>query len=178
MAVTDVRRSGRALELFLTLPHFFLLKQQEVNDSATNLLKYFLHTPVRIILFSSFNSVSVIIFTAVSCRLLSPCVCSSVPADAASLYQSGGATIRQFFCLNVREMKRGKYELRVKGKGKGKGTVHHRTGHQGPKEKKRYKSTLSLISVLDGGGWPTPRSGRFTPGKESHYSLYRRLGGP
>jgi putative effector of murein hydrolase LrgA (UPF0299 family) len=80
VAVTDVRRSTRALELFLPLPHFFLVKQQEVNDSATNLLKYFLHTPVGIILFSSFNSVSVIIFTTVSCCLLSPYVCPSVPA--------------------------------------------------------------------------------------------------
>jgi hypothetical protein len=76
--VTDVRRSTRALELFLALPHFFLVKQQEVNNSATNLLHYFLHTPVGIILFSSFNSVSIITFTAVSCRLLSPCVCPSV----------------------------------------------------------------------------------------------------
>ena len=45
MDVTDVRRSTRTLELFLALPRFFLVKQQEVNDSATNLLQYFLHTP-------------------------------------------------------------------------------------------------------------------------------------
>jgi hypothetical protein len=47
-------------------------------------LKYFLHTPVGIILFSSFNSVSVIIFTVVSCSPVSPSVrlsaCLSVPA--------------------------------------------------------------------------------------------------
>jgi hypothetical protein len=30
-----------------------------------------------------------------------------------------------------------------------------------------YKSTLSLTSALDVGGWSTPRPGRFTPGKES-----------
>jgi hypothetical protein len=29
-----------------------------------------------------------------------------------------------------------------------------------------YSSTLSLTSALDGGGWSTPRSGRFTPGKD------------
>jgi hypothetical protein len=29
-----------------------------------------------------------------------------------------------------------------------------------------YNSTLSLTSVLDGGGWSRPRSGRFTPGKD------------
>ena len=28
------------------------------------------------------------------------------------------------------------------------------------------------------GGWLTPRPGRFTPGKESRYPLYRGLGGP
>jgi hypothetical protein len=29
-----------------------------------------------------------------------------------------------------------------------------------------YSSTLSLTSALDGGGWSTPRSGRFTPGND------------
>ena len=29
-----------------------------------------------------------------------------------------------------------------------------------------YNSTLSLTSALDGGGWSTPRPGRFTPGKD------------
>jgi hypothetical protein len=33
-----------------------------------------------------------------------------------------------------------------------------------------------LNSVLDMGGWSTPRSGHFTPGKTS-YPLHRRLGG-
>ena len=28
------------------------------------------------------------------------------------------------------------------------------------------------------GGWLAPRPGRFTPGKETRYPLYRRLGGP
>ena len=43
---------------------------------------------------------------------------------------------------------------------------------------KRYSSTLSLTSALDGGGWLTPRPGRFTPGKDTRYPLYRRMGGP
>ena len=34
------------------------------------------------------------------------------------------------------------------------------------------------ISALDGVGWSTPRSGRFTPGKEAVYPLYRMLCGP
>ena len=42
---------------------------------------------------------------------------------------------------------------------------------------KRYRSTLSLSSELDGGGWSTPRYGRFTSGI-TRYPLYRRLGGP
>jgi len=29
-----------------------------------------------------------------------------------------------------------------------------------------YSSTLSLTSALVGGGWSTPRPGRFTPGKD------------
>ena len=96
MDVTDVRRSTRALELFLALPHFFLVKQQEVNDSATNLLKYFLHTPGRIILFSSFNSVSVIIFTAVSCRLLSLCVYPSARLSLQKPPACASLVVQQF----------------------------------------------------------------------------------
>jgi len=30
-----------------------------------------------------------------------------------------------------------------------------------------YTSTLSLTSALDGGGWSTPHSGRFTSGKDT-----------
>jgi hypothetical protein len=37
------------------------------------------------------------------------------------------------------------------GKGKGKVKVHPITGHEGPKVK-RYSSTLSFTSALDGGG--------------------------
>jgi hypothetical protein len=39
-------------------------------------------------------------------------------------------------------------------------------------------SVLSLTSALDRGVWLTPRSGRFTPGKETRYPLYRSVGGP
>jgi hypothetical protein len=35
-----------------------------------------------------------------------------------------------------------------------------------------------LTSALDGGEWSASRSGRFTPGKEPPYSLYRRLDKP
>ena len=37
---------------------------------------------------------------------------------------------------------------------------------EGLKGEWRYSSTLSLTSALDGGGWSTPRPGRFTPGKD------------
>jgi len=40
-----------------------------------------------------------------------------------------------------------------------------------------YSTTLSLTSALDGDGWSTPRTGRFTPGKESRWPFYRQLGG-
>jgi hypothetical protein len=32
--------------------------------------------------------------------------------------------------------------------------------------------------ALDGGVWSTPRPGRLSPGKDTRYQLYRRLGGP
>jgi len=34
---------------------------------------------------------------------------------------------------------------------------------------------LILTSALDGGEWSTSRPGRFSPGKELQYQLYRRL---
>ena len=37
---------------------------------------------------------------------------------------------------------------------------------------------ISLTSALDGGGWLTPRLGRFTPTKDTRYPLHRRLSGP
>jgi hypothetical protein len=52
----------------------------------------------------------------------------------------------------------------IYGKGKGKGRP--RTGHEDPDGEQRYSSTLSLTSALDRGVWSTPRSGRFTPGKD------------
>ena len=60
----------------------------------------------------------------------------------------------------------------------GKGKVLPRAGHEGPDGEQRYRSTLYLTLALDGGGWSTPRLGRFTPGKETRYPLYRRLGRP
>ena len=47
-----------------------------------------------------------------------------------------------------------------------KGRVLPRTGHEGPEEEQMYSSTLPSTSALDGGGWSTPRPGRFTPGKD------------
>ena len=38
-----------------------------------------------------------------------------------------------------------------------------------------YISTLSLTSVIDGGG-SSPHPGHFSPGKETWYPMYRRLG--
>ena len=39
-----------------------------------------------------------------------------------------------------------------------------------------YTSTLSLTSSVDGGGWSTPRHGRFLPLNDP-VPVYRRLGG-
>ena len=38
------------------------------------------------------------------------------------------------------------------------------TGHEGPEGEQKYSHTLPSTSALDGGGWSTPRPGRFTPG--------------
>jgi len=52
--------------------------------------------------------------------------------------------------------------------------VQSRPGHGDPEREYRYSSTLSLTSALDGWGWSVP----LNPGKDSRYSLCRRLGGP
>jgi hypothetical protein len=58
----------------------------------------------------------------------------------------------------------------------GKGKVLPRTGNEGPEGSRGIARSLTL--ALDEGGWSTSRPGRFTPGKETRYPLYRRLGGP
>ena len=59
----------------------------------------------------------------------------------------------------------------------GKGNVHGRTGHEGTEVQKRYSSTLSLTSELDGVGGQRHAPAALPPGK-TRYPLYRRLGGP
>ena len=56
----------------------------------------------------------------------------------------------------------GKAQKKVKGKGKALPI----TGHEGPEGEQMYSSTLPSTSALHGGGWSTPRSGRFTPRKD------------
>ena len=52
------------------------------------------------------------------------------------------------------------------------------TLEQGPEGEERYSSLLSLTSAVDVGRWSTPCPSYFTFGKETHYPLYNRLGGP
>jgi hypothetical protein len=54
----------------------------------------------------------------------------------------------------------------------------HKTGYKDPEEERRYCSTLSLTSALYWGGWLTPSPARFTPGRETHLPICRRLDGP
>ena len=61
---------------------------------------------------------------------------------------------------------------------KSKGKVHPITGHEVPEVEKRYSYTLSLASALDGGGWLTPRPGRFTPGERHGTHCIGRWMGP
>jgi hypothetical protein len=57
-----------------------------------------------------------------------------------------------------------------------KGKFHSRTGHKGP-ERSRCIASVFLQPYVRWGGWSTPRPGRFTLGKETRYTLHRRLGG-
>jgi hypothetical protein len=41
--------------------------------------------------------------------------------------------------------------------------VHPLTHHEGPEEKQRYSSALSLTLAVDGGRWSIPHPGHFTP---------------
>ena len=52
-----------------------------------------------------------------------------------------------------------------------------RNGHEGPKGEKMYSSTLPSTLALDWGGWSTPHTGRFSPGKDP-VPIVRGLGGP
>jgi hypothetical protein len=56
-------------------------------------------------------------------------------------------------------------------------TFHPRTGHKGSEGEQRFRSSLSLTSLLDGGRWWMPQPGRFTPRKVTRYPLYMRLSG-
>ena len=58
----------------------------------------------------------------------------------------------------------------------GKGKVNHITSHEGPKEEKRYSSTLSLTSALNVASGQRHAPAALPPGK-TRYPLYRRLGG-
>jgi len=42
----------------------------------------------------------------------------------------------------------------------------------------RQRRGVNILSGPDGGGWPASRPRHFTPGKETRYSLYKRLGRP
>ena len=72
------------------------------------------------------------------------------------------------------EIQQKKIICSVKDKGKG----HPRTAHESPEGEQRYSSVLSVNLALDRGGWSKPSPGRFTPGRETRYPWYRRLGGP
>jgi hypothetical protein len=57
--------------------------------------------------------------------------------------------------------------------------VRPRTGHEDlQRGRGLHSSALSLTSARDVGWWSTPRPGRFTPGKQTRYLLYRGLDGP
>jgi hypothetical protein len=71
------------------------------------------------------------------------------------------------FIILFRCISRTTYWHNSHSKVNGRGKVHPTAGHEDPEgRKKRYRSTLSLTSALDGCGWSTPRPSRFTPRKD------------
>ena len=50
-----------------------------------------------------------------------------------------------------------------------RGKVLFKTSCEVIDEEQKFCSTLSLLSEVEGGGWSTPNSGHFTPGKEPRY---------
>jgi hypothetical protein len=52
-----------------------------------------------------------------------------------------------------------------------------KTGDEGPEGEYNYSSTFSVTSALHRDGWTLQLRGRFTTGKETCYSLYRRVSG-
>jgi len=54
-------------------------------------------------------------------------------------------------------------EKNILNTGKKKKNVTLEQAIKAHRGEQRYSSTPSLTSALDGGGWLTPRSGRFTP---------------
>ena len=59
-----------------------------------------------------------------------------------------------------------------------KGTAHSVTRYKGTEGKKRYSPALSLISVLDGGGWSRPQPDRLTPRNTTSTHCTRSWVGP
>ena len=59
-----------------------------------------------------------------------------------------------------------------------KGKVRPRTGNEDPGTDQKFSPTRSLTLTLDQGGWPMPRTGRFTPGKETRYNCIGGWVGP
>ena len=51
-----------------------------------------------------------------------------------------------------------------------------RIGHEDPVGQLKYSFHISLTLALDSGRQSMSRSGHFTPGKETQYPPYRRLG--
>ena len=57
------------------------------------------------------------------------------------------------------------------------GTPYHSNkGHEGSEGELRYSSTLPSTSAIDGGGWSTPRPGRFTPRERDPVPTVQKAG--
>jgi len=86
-------------------------------------------------------------------------------------------TLKAFISSRLRNCSKHYLTFLLKGKGKGEGKVHSRTGHEGTKGEKRYRSTLSLTSAPFEVGVQRHDPVALPPGK-TRYPLYGRLGRP
>jgi hypothetical protein len=105
-------------------------------------------------------------------------LCMSLKLNAVKFTTRISRVIFTSYCFYSIRQKKKNYQRTVPNLHTGEVTFHHKTEHEGPQAEQPHRSTLSLTSALDAGGWLTPPFCRFTPGKETRYPLYRRLGGP
>jgi hypothetical protein len=88
--------------------------------------------------------------------------------------------VKQYLYLQIRLLTRSVINQRnYFAFSESKGEVHPTNGHMKAQRESIVIALLFfLTSALRAGRWTTPRPGRFTPGKENRYPLYKKLSRP